>query len=278
MAAHMLMLEKIMSAAKEFDVIHFNIDYLHFPVSRLLKLPQLSTLHGRLDQPELAPLYRAFIDMPLVSISNDQRKPLSFANWIATVYHGLPPDLYAFHPEPGQYLAFLGRFSPEKRVDRAIEIAKRVGMELRIAAKLERSDQDYFDAVVKPLLNHPLVNYVGEIGEHEKATFLCGARALLFPIDWPEPFGLAMIEAMACGTPVIAFRRGSVPEVITDGESGYIVDNVADAALVVDRLGSLDRRRCRAAFEKRFTAQHMTRDYLNAYRRVANKASSWRVA
>lgn len=278
LAAHMLSLAEVVSAAKEFDVIHFHIDYLHFPISRSLRLPQLSTLHGRLDLPDLVPLYRAFTDMPLISVSNEQRKPLSFASWLATVYHGLPQNLYDFHPGPGNYLAFIGRFSPEKRVDRAIEIAKRVGIELRIAAKLERTDEPYYQQVIEPLLGHPLVNYVGEIGEHEKAAFLGGARALLFPIDWPEPFGLAMIEAMACGTPIVAFRRGSVPEVVTDGETGYVVDSIDDAARVVERIDDIDRRRCRSTFEKCFTARRMTHDYLSAYHRIASKESSCRVA
>ncbi|HKQ30541.1 MAG TPA: glycosyltransferase family 4 protein, partial [Burkholderiales bacterium] len=224
------------------------------------------------------PLYRAFADMPLVSISDAQRKPLAFANWIATVYHGLPQGLYEFHPKPGQYLAFLGRFSPEKGVEHAIEIAKRTGIELRIAAKIESIDREYFERAVRPLLIHPLVNYIGEIGEREKCDFLGGARALLFPIAWPEPFGLAMIEAMACGTPVIAFRRGSVPEVVTDGETGYVVDNVDAAVRAIERLDRVDRRQCRAVFEQRFTAKRMAQDYLTAYRRVASKATSWRAA
>src|SRR5574338_112198 len=217
MAHHFVMLERVLKHADEFDIIHFHVDYLHFPLSRREAITQVTTLHGRLDIPDLIPLYQEFRDMPVISISNGQREPLPWANWQATVYHGLPPDLYRFRAEPVRYLAFLGLISPEKRVDRAIEIAKQVGMPLKIAAKIDRADKDYFDSVIAPMLNDPLVEFIGEIGDMEKGEFLGNAYALLFPIDWPEPFGLVMIEAMACGTPIIAFEQGAVPEVMEDG-------------------------------------------------------------
>jgi len=251
--------------ADRFDLVHFHIDYLHFPLTRLLKIPNVTTLHGRLDLPDLVSVYQEFKDMPVVSISYHQRTPLPFANWQATVYHGLPEDLYRLYPERGKYLAFLGRISPEKRVDRAIQIAQRVGIELRIAAKVDKADEAYFKARIQPLLSHPLVNFVGEIGEKDKNEFLGGAYALLFPIDWPEPFGLVMIEAMACGTPVIAYRRGSVSEIVRDGETGFIVDDLNQAVAAVARLDTVSRRRCRETFEERFCASRMARDYLAAY-------------
>jgi glycosyltransferase involved in cell wall biosynthesis len=262
---HILLLERVAQLAPEFDIVHYHIDYMHFPLSRALSIPNLTTLHGRLDIPDLVPIYREFKDMPLVSISDHQRIPLSFANWHATVYHGMPEELYHFHPTPSNYLAFLGRISPEKRVDRAIEIATRVGMEIRIAAKVDKVDQDYFDNEIKPLLNHPLVSYSGEISLEEKNELLANAYAVLFPIDWPEPFGLVMIEAMASGTPVIAYRHGSVPEVIQDGETGFIVEDTAQAVAAVEKIGTLSRQRCRQVFEERFSATRMTRDYLAVY-------------
>jgi glycosyltransferase involved in cell wall biosynthesis len=264
-AHHVLMLERVVQRAASFDVIHFHVDYLHFPYSRRHATPQLTTLHGRLDIPDLVPLYREFRDMPVVSISAAQREPLPFANWLGTVYHGLPHGLYRFRPERGEYLAFLGRIAPEKRVDRAIEIAKRVGLPLKIAAKVDDVDREYFQNLIKPLLRDPLIEYLGEIGEGEKDEFLGDARALLFPIDWPEPFGLVMVESMACGTPVIAFGGGSVPEVIDDGQTGFIVDDLDDAVAAVHRVDELSRRRCREAFEDRFTATRMACDYLDLY-------------
>jgi len=268
MAHHMLLLDQVFARAPEFDVIHFSIDYMHFPLSRRFPFPQLTTLHGRLDIPDLVPLYREFRDMPLVSVSDAQRAPLPFANWLATVHHGLPADLYHFQPKPGGYLAFLGRVSPEKRVDRAIEIAKRVGIPLRIAAKVDRVDQEYFEQTIKPLLCDPLVEDVGEIGEKEKDEFLGNAAALLFPIDWPEPFGLVLIESMACGTPVVAYRNGSVPEIVEEGRSGFVVTNMKDAVMATRRAVELDRAGCRAAFEERFTARRMAEDYVKIYERV----------
>ena len=272
LAHHYVMLEKVFEDISHFDIIHFHIDYLHFPLSKRLKAPNLTTLHGRLDMPDLRPLYNRYREMPLVSISDAQREPLAFANWRATVYHGIPEHLYRFREAPGDYLAFLGRISPEKRVDRAIEIAVRVGMKLKIAAKVDKVDSEYFEADIKPLLSHPLVEFIGEIGEAEKDEFLGNAYALLFPIDWPEPFGLVMIEAMSCGTPVIAFRRGSVGEVLREGVSGFIVEDVEQAVKAVEQVANLDRKRCRRLFEERFTAGHMTRDYLAVYRQVVGSS------
>jgi glycosyltransferase involved in cell wall biosynthesis len=230
--------------------------------------PHVTTLHGRLDIPNLSMLYREFSEIPLVSISNYQRLPLSWANWAATVHHGLPEDLYTFREEPGEYLAFIGRISPEKRVDSAIKIAARAGLPLKIAAKVDKVDQSYFDGTIKPLLSGGNVEFVGEIGETEKNEFLGGACALLFPINWPEPFGLVMIEAMACGTPTIARIRGSVPEVIDEGQTGFMVNDVAGAVRAVNKLGSVSRKRCREVFEQRFTATRMANDYLAVYEQL----------
>lgn len=272
LAHHILMLEQVASAAPQFDIIHYHIDYLHYPLSTRQRTPYVTTLHGRLDIPDLAPLYRKFSHVPVISISDSQREPLGWINWQATVHHGLPEDLYTLHEEPGKYLAFLGRVSPEKRPDRAIEIAKLVGMPLKISAKVDNADRDYFHTAIRPLLDHSLVEFVGEIGEAEKNDFLGNACALLFPIDWPEPFGMVMIESMACGTPVIACRRGSVSEVIDDGISGRIVDNMDEAVRAVEEIATLDRRRCRRAFEERFSASRMARDYVKVYHRLLARA------
>jgi glycosyltransferase involved in cell wall biosynthesis len=274
LAHHILMLELVAKEARAFDAVHFHCDYLHFPLSRRQRVPHVTTLHGRLDLPDLAPLYREFPDVPVVSISDSQREPLPWVNWQATVYHGLPDDLYRFRPLPGKYLAFLGRISPEKRVDRAIEIAQRIGMPLKIAAKVDSVDREYFNEIVEPLLRGPNVEYLGEIGDGEKDEFLGNAFALVFPIDWPEPFGLVMIEALACGTPVIAYRRGSVPEVLEDGVTGFIVSGLEDAVRAAERIGSLDRRGCRRVFEERFSARRMARDYVAVYQRLTARSSS----
>jgi glycosyltransferase involved in cell wall biosynthesis len=273
LARHYLMLEEVFRRASQFDLLHFHIDYLHFPLSRRSGISQLTTLHGRLDLPDLAPLYRQFHDMPLVSISDAQRRPIPWAGWLGTVHHGLPEDLFKFHEVTGDYLAFLGRIAPEKRVDRAIEIARRAGIPLKIAAKVDRLDHDYFDTVIKPLLDPSLVEFIGEVDDKEKEEFLGNAYALLFPIDWPEPFGLVMIESMACGTPVIAWPHGSVPEIMEDGVTGFIVEGVEEAARAVERVESFDRRRCREAFERRFTVARMAEDYINIYERLLEKSS-----
>jgi glycosyltransferase involved in cell wall biosynthesis len=267
----MVMLENLVDQRERFEVIHFHIDYLHFLVSRLLELPQLTTLHGRLDLPELRPVYDCFGDMPVVSISDAQRAPLPQANWLGTVLHGLPTDLLFFSNQPSDYFAFVGRISPEKRADRAIEIATALGVPLKIAAKVDRADQEYHEQIIVPLLDRVGVEFIGEIGEHEKSKFLGGARALLFPIDWPEPFGLVMLEAMACGTPVVAFRNGSVPEVIENGVSGYIVDSIEDAIEAASRVDQLSRARVRDAFERRFSARRMAEDYLRLCGGIAER-------
>jgi glycosyltransferase involved in cell wall biosynthesis len=267
-AHHVRMLEIVMREANQFDLIHFHSDYLHFPLSRRQLTPSLTTLHGRLDIPDLQPLFREFYELPLVSISNVQRAPMPWANWIATIHHGLPENLYVPRTLPGSYLAFLGRISPEKRPDRAIEIAIRAGIPIRIAAKIDRADQEYFDTKIRKAIDHPLVEYIGEIGEHEKSEFLGNAMALLFPIDWPEPFGLVMIEAMACGTPIIAWNLGSVPEIIENGVSGFLVDSIEEAVSAVERLGGLDRKTCRRVFEQRFSARGMALKYVDAYKSV----------
>jgi len=271
MAHHLVMLEHVFARTADFDIVHFHVDYMHFPLSRRDRITHVTTLHGRLDVPDLVPLYQEFREMPVISISNGQRQPLPRANWQATVYHGLPAEKYRFRAEPGRYLAFLGRISPEKRVDRAIEIAKQVGMPLKIAAKIDRVDKDYFDVVIAQLLRNSLVEFVGEIGEREKDEFLGNAYALLFPIDWPEPFGLVMIEAMACGTPVIAYRGGAVPEITVQGHTGFVVEALEDAVTAVRRIPQLSRKRCREVFEKQFTAARMASDYVRVFDRLIRR-------
>jgi glycosyltransferase involved in cell wall biosynthesis len=259
------MLEEVLERAHQFDIIHFHVDYLHFPLSRISGLAHVSTLHGRLDSPDLIPLFQKYRNMPLISISLNQRRPLGWVNWVGNVYHGLPEDLLPIGSGDGGYLAFLGRISPEKRVDRAIEIAKQLNMHLKIAAKIDGADRAYYENEVKPLLDTPNVEFVGEINEQQKAEFLGNAYAYLFPIDWPEPFGLTMIESMACGTPTIAFKCGSVPEVLTDGVSGFIVDSMDEAADAVRRVATFDRLACRAEFVKRFSAPIMAKEYVKLY-------------
>jgi len=268
------MLNQVFKTGPSYDIVHFHIDYLHFPVSMRAGIPNVTTLHGRLDIPELGPLYREFRTMRVVSISDAQREPLPWLNWQSTVHHGLPEDLYNFTREPGDYLAFLGRISPEKGVDRAIEIAALAGIKLKIAAKVDPIDQDYFNQKIKPLLENPLIEFIGEVGEPEKKDFLGNALGLLLPVDWPEPFGLVMIEAMACGTPTIAFRRGAVPEIIEEGLNGFVCDGVEDALQAVARIGTLSRRRCRQAFEQRFTVGRMVKDYVALYQRVIRESGA----
>ena len=270
LAHHIAMLDDVMRMAPEFEVIHFHIDYMHFPLSRYCALPSVTTLHGRLDLPDLIPIYRRYADAPVISISMAQRKPLPLANWVANVPHGLPADLLTFNPKAGDYLAFLGRISPEKRVDRAIEIAKRAGMPLKIAAKIDNADRAYYESTIKPLMGDPNIEFIGEIGENEKSEFLGNAYAYLFPIDWPEPFGLTMIEAMACGTPTIAFNRGSVPEVMQEGLTGFIVNDMDEAVAAVEKIESIERTACRNVFEKRFTATHMAERYVQIYQSMAS--------
>ncbi len=268
-AAHMAMLHEVRRRAEEFDVLHFHTDIIHFPFFDGMASRTLTTLHGRLDLKDLAEAYRRWRRFPLVSISDDQRRPLPWANWLATVPHGIRADAYRTPPQVEGYLAFLGRISPEKQPDRAIAIAQAVGMPIRMAAKVDPADSVYFRERIEPLLDHPLVEFLGEIPEDQKSDFLGGAAALLFPIDWPEPFGMVMIEAMACGTPVVAFRCGSVPEIIEDGVTGFIVDSEAAAVEAVAKAVQLDRDAVRARFELRFSAAVMARRYLELYGRLA---------
>lgn len=268
LAHHIIQMDLVAQLAHTFDVIHFHTDYLHFPIAKTLGTPHITTLHGRLDLPQLEPLYRHFADVPLISISDSQRRPLPWVNWLTTVNHGLPPDLYSFEPESADYFVFIGRVSPEKRVDRAIDIARQCGMPLYIGAKIDKTDEAYFNESIKPLLRDPLIRFVGEIGQREKRELLEHAVALLFPIDWPEPFGLVMIEAFSCGTPVIAYPHGSVPEVMEDGVTGFIVTNQEEAVRAARRISSINRKACREAFERRFTAAHMAENYLRVYRRL----------
>lgn len=264
-----LMQEQVFGVeAGRFDIIHSHLDFLGFPLSRRCATPVLTTLHGRLDLPELVPMYREYADMPVVSISNAQRLPLPNANWQGTVYHGLP-DLYTFHPNPGSYLAYLGRICPEKRPDHAIEIAKRVGIPLRMAAKIDPHDREYFETKIAPLLDHPLVEYLGEVTDAEKCDLLGNAVAVLCTYDWPEPFGIVLIEALACGTPVLAYRCGSIPEIIEDGVTGFICDNLDGMVAAIDRLPLIRRQRCRDSFKTRFTVERMVQDYLALYQHMA---------
>jgi glycosyltransferase involved in cell wall biosynthesis len=262
-----MQLETVARRAHEFDVIHSHLDYFAYPTLRLLGAPAVTTLHGRLDLPELGPLYDLYDDMPVVSISDSQRQPLPHANYVSTIHHGLPQNLLQKGPG-GKYLAFLGRISPEKAPDAAIRIAAQSGMPLKIAAKVDKVDVEYFKTKIEPLLAGADVEFIGEIGEHQKSEFLGNAAALLFPIAWREPFGLVMIEAMACGTPVVAFNNGSVPEVLEDGVTGCIVRSEAEAVDALRNIRDLDRNRIRAEFDNRFTAHHMAQNYLKLYARL----------
>ncbi len=260
-----IMLEKAFGIADQFDIIHSHLDFLAFPLARRCDTPVLSTLHGRLDFRELRAIFAEFQDCPLISISQAQRQPLSWANWLQTIHHGLPKNLYAFHPVSHFYLAYVGRITPEKRPDQAIEIAKRVGMPLKMAAKVDPHDEEYFRTVIQPLLSDPLVEFVGEITDEEKNELIGNAFALLAPFDWPEPFGLVFIEALACGTPVVAYRRGSVQEIIEHGRTGFICDTMEQMVNFMPWISTLDRRLCRRVFEERFTVERMAREYLAAY-------------
>ena len=263
-----IQMDKVAKLAKNFDIIHFHTDYLHFPLIRHIGTPHVTTLHGRLDLSELVPVFEHFSSCPMVSISDSQRTPLPWANWCGTVYHGLPPDLYRFHPEPGKYFAFLGRISPEKRVDRAVEIALSCNTPLYVGAKIDKADEAYFDREIRPLFGHPLIHYIGEVDERQKHALLAGAKALLFPIDWPEPFGLVMIEAFSCGVPVIAYNHGSVPEILEEGVNGFVVHNQQEAMQAAKNIETIDRASCRASFDRRFTACHMAENYLQVYQRL----------
>ena len=266
LAAHMTALSEVLKRVDQFDVIHFHTDMIHFPFFARHADKTVTTLHGRLDLKDLPPVYERWPEFGLVSISDDQRRPLPLANWKATVHHGMPGDLYRFSAEPRGYLAFLGRISPEKGPARAVEIATKLGKPLKMAAKVDAQDKVYWETVIRPMIeDNPLVEFVGEIGDHQKSAFLGGAEALLFPIDWPEPFGLVMIEAMACGTPVVAFRRGSAPEIVEDGATGYLVDTVEQAIAAAGRAHLLDREAIRARFDLRFSATAMARSYLDVY-------------
>lgn len=268
MPHHVLLVNDVIQRANEFDIIHSHIDYLLYPFVRGKRTRSLHTLHGRLDLPDLVPLYEEFDDVPVVSISDSQRKPLPMANWFGTVYHGLPDDLYSFTSKASDYLLFLGRICPDKRPDRAIEIAERTRQKLVIAAKVDPVDTKYFRQEIEPLLKSPYVDFIGEVTEPEKNELIGNARAVLFPIDWPEPFGIVMIESLACGTPVIAFNHGSVGEVIDHGKTGFHCSTVEDAVEAVHNIDKIDRSECRRTFEKRFTAQRMASDYANLYARL----------
>ncbi len=268
MAPHFAMLEHVYRRADEFDLLHFHLDYWPFSLFARQPTPMVTTLHGRLDLPEIWQHYRLHPRLPLISISDSQREPMAWANWAGTILHGLPARLLTPQPRQPEYLAFLGRISPEKRVDRAIEIAVKSGLPLKIAAKVDRADRDYFEQRIRPLLDQPGIDHIGEIGDADKESFLAGARALLFPIDWPEPFGLVMIEAMACGVPVIAFAGGSVPEVLQPGVTGFIVDSIDEAVAAVGKLDQLPRAQVRRGFEQRFTARRMAQDHVALYRRL----------
>ncbi len=271
LAYHTIQMGMVADLSREFDILHFHNGFMHFPFMQQLGLPHVTTLHDRLDLPEFQPLFRQFDRVPLISISDNQRTPLPKVNWVDTIYHGLPDDLYAFNPAPEDYFLFLGRISPDKRVDRAIEIAERSGKPLYIGAKVDRADEKYFDERIKSLFAKPCVHYLGEVGGEEKHKLLANAAALLFPIDWPEPFGLVMIEAFACGTPVVAYRNGAIPEVMEHGVTGFVVDNQDAAVDAAKRIAEIDRRGCRETFERRFTARVMAENYLSAYRKLLQR-------
>jgi glycosyltransferase involved in cell wall biosynthesis len=271
-ALHMAMLERVRLQANEFDFLHFHLDYYPFSLFCRQPVPFVTTLHGRLDLPEHQPVFDTFSSTPVISISDSQRRPIRAANWVRTIYHGLPRELLMPAPVTPRYLAFLGRIAPEKGIDRAIAIARKCGVPLRIAAKVDKMDREYFNEKIRPQINGSNIEYIGEISDSEKSEFLSGAMALLDPIDWPEPFGIVMIEAMACGTPVIAFNRGSIPEVIDEGVTGFIVEDDEGAIGAFNRLSQLSREKIRHRFEQRFTARRMALEYLAAYRGLMDRS------
>ena len=273
-AFHFAMLEDVVRASEGYDIVHFHTDYMGFPYTRRLSAAHVTTLHWRLDVPGLDPLYRRYADVPLVSVSDAQREPLQWAGWAGTVHHGMPRTLYPFNGHPSEHLAFVGRISPSKGPDAAIRISQRANVPLKIAAKIDEADRPYFECDVAPLVRAPLIEFLGELDDEGKTALLGQARALLFPIDWPEPFGLVMIEALACGTPVIAYGRGSVPEIIEHGRNGFIVRDEEEAAQAVARLSQIDRRECRKSFEQRFTVELMARGYLDIYERLISARSA----
>ena len=268
LAPHVRMLDRVYRRADEFDIIHSHTDYIGLPLTRTVSTPTVLTLHGRLDMPEVAPLYLDYPELAFVSISNDQRRPVPDLGWAATIYHGLPRDLYSFSATAEPSLLFVGRMSPEKRPDSAIRIAIRAGMRLKIAAKVDRADREYFESTIRPMLDHPLIEFLGEVDERRKHELLAGAQALLFPVDWPEPFGLVMIESLACGTPVIARRRGSVPEILDHGKTGFICETEEEMAEAAKAAAGLSRTHCRAELERRFSVEVMTSHYLALYRQL----------
>lgn len=270
LAYHIIQMQELSVRVAEFDILHFHTDYLHFPFSSMLAIPSVTTLHGRLDIPELQDVYNIFPNQNLISISENQRLPLPQGNFVKTIYHGLPKGLHHKRGEENGYLAFLGRISPEKGLERAVKIALETNTPLKIAAKIDKADSAYYERDIRALLDHPLITYVGEINEHQKTDFLGKAKALLFPIDWPEPFGLVMIEAMACGTPVIAFNRGSVPEIMENNITGFVVDSIAEAVQAVENLNKLSRVEIRRVFERRFTVARMAKNYVNVYHSLIN--------
>jgi glycosyltransferase involved in cell wall biosynthesis len=274
LAPHILQIEEVMDRANEFDIIHFHTDYLNFPFTKNLGVPHVTTLHGKLSIPELQPLYNKYRHQPVISISNSQRKPLPQANWVANVYHGLPCNLFKPGKGKGEYLAFLGRVSSEKGLENAIAIAIAVGIPLKVAAKIDKADMEYYEENIRELFEHPLVEYVGEVNEKKKEKFLGNAMALLFPINWEEPFGMVLIEAMACGTPVIAFNRGSVPEIIEDGQNGFVVSTKKQAIKALDQLHKIDRKVVRHLFEEKFSSARMANDYVKIYEKLAEKTGS----
>lgn len=272
-ALHMAMLETVFQRSHEFDVLHFHLDYYPFSLFSRQRTPFVTTLHGRLDLPEHQVAFKSVASAPLISISNNQRTPIGDAPWMGTIYHGLPASLLMPQPRPPEYLAFMGRIAPEKAVDQAIEIAGRYGLPLKIAAKVDAVDREYFEEKIEPLLDRRSVEFIGEIGDDEKPAFLSGAMALLVPMAWPEPFGLVMIEAMACGTPVIAYNQGSAPEIVEDGSTGFVVQDVADAVAALDRVPTLSRKHIRKRFEERFTSRRMAQDYLAVYHSLIGAAA-----